>query len=164
MKTVPHPISAVLWLIILTASASAMHALAQKSSAQSPAQTTAVLPRIEKYKAPPYPKSAFLDRETYDYRLASKAPVPATLTDVFICDIWQRLTLDLKLKVKAEDASEALIKQAMQIYLERRADDIAGYRPWTHWHFIRHLTPPQRDLLAQEVVAYIKQNGVKDVD
>jgi len=141
-----------------------MNAWAQKSSAQSPAQPTAVLPRIEKYKAPPYPKSGFLDRETYDYRRASKEPVPPTLTDVLICDIWQRLTLDLKMKIKAEDVSEALIKQAMQIYLDRRADDIAGYRPWTHWNFIRRLTAPQRETLAQEVVAYIKQNGVKDVE
>ena len=163
MKTHDRKLSAVVWLIILIVGVSAMPALAQKSSAPAATQT-AILPRIEKYKAPPYPKSAFLDRETYDYRKASKEPVPPTLTDAFICDIWQRLTLDLKLKVKPEDASEALVKQAMQIYLDRRADDIAGYRPWTHWHFIRQLTAPQRETLAQEVVAYIKQNGVKDVE
>ena len=164
MKIIPHKLNVAPGLIILIACVSALNAMAQKPSAPAPAQTTGVLPRIEKYKAPPYPKSGFLDRETYDYRRASKEPVPPTLTDTFICDIWQRLTLDLKLKVKAEDASEALIKQAMQIYLDRRADDIAGYRPWTHWNFIRRLTAPQRDMLAQEVVAYIKQNGVKDVE
>src|ERR1044072_1603761 len=52
-------------------------------------------PRMEKYKAPPYPKLPYLNREPYDYPKLSKKSVPATLTDVFICDIGQRLTLDL---------------------------------------------------------------------
>jgi hypothetical protein len=135
--------------------------------APAPAPPTAaapVLPRIEKYKAPPYPKSGFLDRETYGYRLQSKRPVPPTLTDVLICDVWQRVTMDLKLKSEPQDVSQEVIKQALNVYLTRRWDDIAGYRPWTHWNFIRGLTEPQREALVKEIVEYIGKNGVRDVD
>lgn len=139
-------------------------AFGQSAPPAGPATLPPVLPRIEKYKAPPYPKSGFLDRETYGYRLQSKRPVPPTLTDVLICDVWQRVVMDLKMKVEPKGVSEETIKQAMNIYLTRRWDDIAGYRPWTHWNFIRGLKEPQRDQLAKEIVDYITKNGVKDVE
>ncbi|MEW6127693.1 MAG: hypothetical protein AB1757_11705 [Acidobacteriota bacterium] len=129
----------------------------------APESSTGVLSRIEKYKAPPYPKSLYLDRETYDYRKMSKREIPPTLTDTFICDIWQRLTMNLKLTITPEQVSEANIKQAFDIYLTRNHDDIAGYRPWTHWNFIRKLTEAERDTLARETVEYIKKNGIRDV-
>jgi hypothetical protein len=129
-----------------------------KSKLQGP-----ILPLIEKYKAPPYPKSAFLDRETYDYRIRHRRPVPATLTDVFICDIWQRVTLNLNLRLEPSEITEEVVKQALAIYMERNWNDIAGYRPWTHWNFIRRLKEPQRDSLAREIAEYIKKNGVRDV-
>jgi hypothetical protein len=122
-----------------------------------------VLSLIEKYKAPPYPQSSFLDRETYDYRISNRRPVPATLTDVFICDIWQRITLDLKLTLDPDDTSDEVVKQALGIYLERDWSNIAGYRPWTHWNFIRRLKESQRDLLAGEIAEYIRKKGVRDV-
>lgn len=123
-----------------------------------------ILPLIKKYKAPPYPRSLYLIGETYDYRIKSKSPLPATLTDTFVCDIWQRVTMDLKLKITPEQVSEEVIKQAMDVYLTRKWDDIAGYRPWTHWNFIRRLKVPQRDSLAKELVEYISKNGVRDVE
>jgi hypothetical protein len=132
-----------------------------------PAQTASsyrVLSLIEKYKAPPYPASGYLDRETYGYRIKSGRPVPATLTDVLICDVWQRVTMDLKLKLNPKEVSEETIKQAMSVYLTRRWDDIAGYRPWTHWNFIRGLKEPQRNQLAKEIADYIEKNGIRDVE
>lgn len=132
----------------------------------SPAPVSApqpILPRIEKYKAPPYPKSVYLSGETYDYRIKSRSPLPPTLTDIFVCDIWQRVTMDLKLKITPEQVSEEVIKQAFDVYLTRKWDDIAGYRPWTYWNFIRSLKEPQRDSLAKELVEYISKNGVRDV-
>src|SRR3954468_7800071 len=114
-----------------------------QTSAPTPAAP--VLPLIEKYKAPPYRASGFLDRETYDYRIKFHEPLPATLTDVLICDVWQRVTMDLKLKVTPKDASAEIVKQALNVYLTKRWDDIAGYRPWTHWNFVRGLKPPQRE-------------------
>lgn len=72
--------------------------------------------------------------------------------------------MDLKLKVTPEQVSEEIIKQAMNVYLTRKWDDIAGYRPWTHWNFIKSLKEPQRDSLAKELVEYISKNGVRDVE
>src|SRR6266404_1022673 len=123
-----------------------------------------VLSLIEKYKAPRFPATTYLDRETYDYRISSHRPVPETLTDVFICDVWQRIDMDLKSKVSPQDVSEDLIKQALNVYLEKNHDDIAGYRPWTHWNFMRSLKQSQRDVLVREVTDYIKKNGVRDRD
>ena len=133
----------------------------QKATAKQPVQ---VLPLIEKYEAPPYPKSAFLSAETYDYRKSSKRAVPPTLTDTFIADIWQRITMDLKLKIEPENVTDDNVKQAIGIYLTKRWDDIPGYRPWTHFNFISSLKESKRDQLIKEVVAYIKKNGVKDPD
>lgn len=132
-----------------------------------PAQSSSsskVLPLIEKYKAPPYPKDQYLDRETYDYRIGSHRPVPDTLTDVFICDVWQRVDMDLKSKITPEEVYEGIIKQALDVYLQKKYEDIAGYRPWTHWNFIRSRTQSQRDTLVTEITDYIKRNGVRDRD
>ena len=137
---------------------------AQSAAPAQTAATSQVLPLIEKYKAPPYRASRFLDRETYDYRIKFHKPVPATRTDVLICDVWQRVTMDLKLSVTPKEASEEIIKQALNVYLTRRWDDIAGYRPWTHWNFIRGLSAPQREQLAKEIVEYLAKNGVRDVE
>lgn len=123
-----------------------------------------VLRLIEKYKAPPYPASTYVQKETYDYRRASGAPVPLTLTDTFICDIWQRMTLDLKLEGITENRVEAeQVRQALDVYLNKNWNDIAGYRPWTHWNFVRKLGAPQRRELVKEVVHYMSVNGVRDV-
>ncbi|HKY05819.1 MAG TPA: rhodanese-like domain-containing protein [Blastocatellia bacterium] len=135
----------------------------QATRSASPASATGVLPLIEKYKAPAYPRSAYLDRETYDYRRGSGRPVPATLTDVLVCDLWQRVTLDLKLETKPGQVSDDVIRRGVNVYLERGWQDIAGYRPWTHWNFIRRLKEPQRDALVKEITEYIKTNGVRDV-
>lgn len=133
------------------------------SNAQS-AAAGQILPLIEKYKAPRFPATTYLDRETYDYRISSQRPVPETLTDVFICDVWQRVEMDLKSKVSSQDVSEDIIKRAMNVYMEKKYEDIAGYRPWTHWNFIHSLKQSQRDLLVREVTDYIKKNGVRDRD
>nr|AIA13734.1 Unknown Function [uncultured bacterium] len=134
-----------------------------KASPPQSASPQKILPLIEKYKAPPYPKSLYLTGETYDYRIKSGRPLPATRTDTFVCDIWQRITMDLKLATTPEQVSEEVIKQAMNIYSTRKWEDIAGYRPWTHWNFIKSLKEPQRDSLAKELVEYISTNGVRDV-
>jgi hypothetical protein len=126
--------------------------------------TYPVLSRIETYKSPPYPKNASNDRELYDYRIRDRNPVPATLPDVLACDIWQRITKDLKLKVSPKEVSEETISQAMNIYLTRNWRSLAGYRPWTHWNFIRGLNVAEREALAKEITEYIKKNGVRDVN
>ena len=133
----------------------------QKSESKSSAE---VLPLVAKYKAPPYPRSAYITQETYDYRIRDKRTIPPTLVDTFICDIWQRITMDLKLKIEPENVTEDNIKQAIGIYLTKDWNDIAGYRPWTHYNFIKSLKEPQRGQLIKEVVAYIKKNGIKEAE
>lgn len=153
-------------LLSIAAMSLSLFATASMGQVSPPARSGAsgrVLPLIEKYKAPSYPKTLFLDRETYDYRIRHRRPVPATRTDVFICDIWQRITVDLNLTLDPDEASDEAVRQALGIYLERNWNDIAGYRPWTHWNFIRRLKEPQRNSLAMEVAAYIRKNGVRDV-
>lgn len=126
--------------------------------------TYPVLSRIEKYKAPAFPRSGgMIDRETYDYRIRSREPVPATLTDVLVCDIWQRMTMDLKLSPNPKAVSEETVRRAMNVYLTKRWNDIAGYRPWTHSNFIRGLNESERQALAKDVARYIAENGVRDV-
>jgi hypothetical protein len=122
-----------------------------------------VLPRIETYKAPAFPKSDALDMEAYDLRLKDHDPIPPTLADVLVCDVWQRVTMDLKLRQSPKEASEDTIRRGINVYLERDWRQIAGYRPWTHWNFIRGLNESQRALLAKEITAHIKEHGVRDV-
>jgi hypothetical protein len=135
---------------------------AQTGKTEQPNPKGEVLPLIEKFKAPSYPKSSIITKETYDYRIADKRTLPPTLTDTFICDIWQRITMDLKLSIKPEEVTEENVKKALDIYLTKDWNDIAGYRPWTHYNFIKGLKESQREKLTKEVVAYIKKNGVKD--
>src|SRR5256885_13712735 len=90
-----------------------------------------ILPLIENYKAPAYPRTIYLDRETYDYRISSNRLDPETLTDVFICDGCQRVEIDLKLKRTVNEGSEDTIPQAPDVYLKRLDEHIASYLPWT---------------------------------
>ncbi|MDX1961363.1 MAG: hypothetical protein SFU98_22530 [Leptospiraceae bacterium] len=85
-----------------------------------------VLPLIEKYHAPPMPKQRLM--ETYDYRISYGNPVPPTLTDTLIDDIWQRIDMDLKIKLTPNQVSEGIVKDALNIYLKRDWTQIAGYR------------------------------------
>jgi len=122
-----------------------------------------ILKRIATYTPPPYPDGYL--KETYDYRLESKEPVPPTLTDTYICDMWQRINMDLKITgITPAQVSQENILDAFNVYMTRNWENIAGYRPWAHWNFIRSLNDSERLKLAQQTVDYMKMNGVKDVD
>ena len=135
-----------------------------QSALTSSTDDGSILHKIETYKAPPYPNSGFISKETYDYRIESNTPVPPTLTDAFICDIWQRIKMDLKkTDLNPFKVDEETVMKAFDVYLKTGWSDIAGYRPWTLWNFIRGLSDEERKKLAGEVVAYMSVNGVKDV-
>ena len=72
--------------------------------------------------------------------------------------------MDLKSKITPQEVSEEIIKQALAVYLQKKYEDIAGYRPWTHWNFIRSLKESQRAVLVREITDYIRVNGVRDRD
>ena len=121
-----------------------------------------ILAKIETYNCAPYPQSEDDEKETYYYRISDGKPVPPTLTDVFICDIWQRIHKDLHLDITASEINEAKVNSAFTVYLTTDWAEIAGYRPWTHWNFIRSLSVEERKVLSTEVVAYVLKNGIKD--
>jgi len=122
----------------------------------------AVLEGISTYQAPPYPRDEQLSRETYDYRIESGAALPPTLVDTLICDLWQRLSLDLKRPEVPAECTHQQLAQGINIYLTRDWADIAGYRPWTHWSYIRGLNHNEREKLAKETTQYILAHGVLD--
>lgn len=124
---------------------------------------TGILAKIETYKAPPFPYAG--QRDLYDRRTMGGAPVPKTFTDTFICDMWEVMARDLGLtgisptRVTVED-----VNQAINVYLTKNWEKIAGYRPWTNHNFIKCLTKDQLNVLAQDVVKYMAENGVKDAE
>lgn len=134
-------------------------------SASAGCHPASVLRSIESYTPPPYPASQYLDRETYDYRLRHGTPVPATLADTLVNDVWQRMQMDIDLKGAALlPVTSDNVRKAIRVYLDRAWTRIAGLRPWTHWHFIRDLTVDERSRLADEIAAYTNRHGVRDPD
>ncbi|HJQ25516.1 MAG TPA: hypothetical protein VKA60_16470 [Blastocatellia bacterium] len=113
--------------------------------------TYPVLSRIETYKAPP---DRIPHLETY---------AGFSTPDMLVSDIWRRVRIDLNLKLSPKAVSEETINRAMNIYLTRNWGDIDGYRPWTHWNFIRGLKVAEREALAKEIKEYIAKNGVRNV-
>jgi hypothetical protein len=119
--------------------------------------TSSALARINTFDEKP----AFV--ETYDYRLSHSKPVPPTLVDTFIEDVWQRLTMDLKLSdVTPKTVTPTQIESALAIYLSRASTQIAGFRPGTHALFVRSLTPAERVRLVSEIIEYARMHGVSD--
>lgn len=82
--------------------------------------------------------------------------------DTLICDLWQRLSLDLKHDEAVAECTHQQLAQGINIYLTRDWADIAGYRPWTHWSYIRGLNHNEREKLAKEATQYILAHGVLD--
>lgn len=124
-----------------------------------------VLSRIEAYEAPPHPVDGHVNLETYDYRLMGGEPLPRTLTEALVSDLVQRIEMDLKTRKDwARTLAQSDIALAIDVYVQRSPSKIAGFRPWTHWHFIRSLDEQQRAVLAKEVYEYISIHGVKEVD
>ena len=112
------------------------------------------------YQAPPYPEDASSNLETYNFRISKEMDVPPTLIDTFICDIWTNLKYGLNVKAKPSTIDEETINTVINFYLNNKWTQLFGYRPWTHWNYIRVLSSTQRDQLVKEIAAFIKQNGV----
>jgi hypothetical protein len=121
--------------------------------AAPPAPPAAVLARIETWVPPPIPDVQGMHiPDTYDARLSTGSPVPPSKTATLICDLLQRMDMDLagSLTDRTSDASFAL---AIGVYTTRAWADIAGFRPWAHSTFIRGLSEAERAQLAHEAAA-----------
>ena len=122
-----------------------------------------VLNLIEAYKAPPFPRRGTQDWETYDHRILHGAPVPETLTDTFVWDLWQIMIMDLGLTgVKPHQVTEGNVMKALNAYLTKDWTEFAGYRPWTHMNFVKSLSGEQRSSLCKEVAEYMSKSGIRD--
>ncbi len=120
-----------------------------------------VLQRIETYQAPPFPRSQYTDRETYDYRIRSGMSVPSSLSATLVADLWLIMTGYLELTgLSPTRVREDQVASAINFYLTRNWTNIAGYRPWTHWNFMYSLSAQNRAILARDVAEYIQVYGV----
>lgn len=123
----------------------------EKKKKKKEKKDEAVLPRIEKYEPPKNEEIA----DIYDSK-SQKLPV-----EVLVWDVFQRLKMDVKLteldpkSVKVDD-----VKKGIAVYMERDWKKIAGYRPHGNWNFIRTLTDPERERLAQEILDHAQKNGL----
>jgi hypothetical protein len=104
--------------------------------------------------------------ETYDFRLTSGAGNPPSAIDCFTADLQilykQRKNFDLlgmPENISKNKLPSASAEMLMNIYLKKEARNVPGYKPWTHWKFVRSLTQSQLSQLAIELEGYIKQYG-----
>jgi hypothetical protein len=104
--------------------------------------------------------------ETYDFRIGSGSPNPPSAVDCFTADL--QILFKQKKNYNLADMTENVSKyiltssaaeKLMGVYLKREASSIPGYKPWTHWKFVRSLNAMQLSKLAVELQGYIKQYG-----
>jgi hypothetical protein len=124
-----------------------------------------VLPRIERYKAPPLILDGVPKKEMYEHRLEHDwFQVPPTLIDTFVCDVWRVLCEELGLQgLKQNETTVASVSLGLDHIGRTPWGRLSGYRPWTHSNFIRQLSDSDRKILAEEVVSYIRSVGVREV-
>jgi len=103
--------------------------------------------------------------ETYEYRYGSSSPNPPSLIDCLTADLQvlynQRKNFGVTIpeSISNKNLPAAVTKKLLDIYLVTDYSDIPGYRPWTHWRFVKGLTESQREQLAIELEGYISQYG-----
>jgi hypothetical protein len=123
-----------------------------------------VLSKIENYKAPPFPVGRYTDSETYDYRINHGKPVPPTLVDTFICDLWTTLNRYYASNAMSPyNIQEKIVKKVLEIYKTHGWEYVPGYRPWVDWNFINSLNKDEFDTLVKEVTEYMHKNGVSNI-
>jgi hypothetical protein len=106
-------------------------------------ENESILKRLETYVPPPYPVSALLDRECFDYRVKYGSSVPANIIDTFIFDIL-RIAKDYGIPKKNAWLVLRLIR-AVKGY-----EHLPGYKPWTFWNFVNSLDYTSHDTFALE--------------
>jgi hypothetical protein len=106
--------------------------------------------------------------ETYEFRYGTSSPNPPSLVDCFAADIKiiynQRSNFgitDIE-TVSTKTLSLASAKKIIEVYLATDYNKIPGYRPWTHWSFVRSLSEDQRTQLAAELQGYIGEYGFSE--
>jgi len=125
-----------------------------------------VLAKLENYDVTNGGKDPKPFSETYDFRISSGAANPPSAIDCFTSDL--QILYNQKKNYGLADMTETISKnklpssaaqKLMGVYLNKEARNVPGYKPWTHWKFVRSLSETQRNQLAIELEGYIKQYG-----
>ena len=104
--------------------------------------------------------------ETYDFRQASGAGNPPSAVDCFTADLQILYTqrknyglADMTETLEKNKLSAGAAEKLLGVYGQKEARSIPGYKPWTHWNFVKSLSAQQKTKLAVQLEAYIKQYG-----
>jgi hypothetical protein len=107
--------------------------------------------------------------ETYEYRYGSGSPNPPSLIDCFTADlkiIYNQRTnfgiTDITETISTKSLPSSAAKRIIEVYLAVDYNKIPGYRPWSHWSFVKSLTESQRTQLATELQGYITEYGFNE--
>ena len=127
-----------------------------------------VLVKIGKYKCFPFPAdtNAYIQVESYDFLVDNDYIVPPSLNEVLVHDIYDLICHDISRTVvppRPGDINEKDVLAALNIYSQRNWTELGGYRPWTHWNFVKDLTPREKEVLALEIIQHIRENGFKEI-
>ncbi len=127
-----------------------------------------LLATIENYDATNDGKIAKPITETYEFRYEHKSPNPPSLIDCFTADLQilykqkDNYGIVAAESIGSKSLPSATAKKILEVYLNKEYRNIPGYRPWTHWRFVKSLTESQRNQLAIELQGYIAQYGFSE--
>jgi hypothetical protein len=106
--------------------------------------------------------------ETYEFRYEHKSPNPPSLVDCFTADLQilfkqrDKYGITGMESISNKSLPSATAKKILEVYLNKEYNNIPGYRPWTHWRFVKSFTESQREQLAIELQGYISQYGFSE--
>lgn len=127
-----------------------------------------LLATIEDYDATKGGKVKKPITETYEYRYGSSSPNPPSLIDCFTADLKVIFNQSTNFglsdigSVGGRSLPSSSAKKLMEVYINKDYNSIPGYRPWTHWSFVRGLTEAQRTQLAKELQGYVAEYGFSE--
>src|SRR5258705_7738229 len=124
-----------------------------------------LLATIEDYEPTNGGKIKKPSTKTYEYRYGSSSPNPPSLIDCFTADLKIIFNQSSNFgiydigNVEGRSLSSKAAASLMNVYVTKDYNSIPGFRPWTHWSFVRSLTESQRSQLAKEAEGYVAEYG-----
>lgn len=143
---------------------SVIGALHSAAELNSPRKSTSarVLGRIEAFRAPPLPEGA--DAESWDRLVRGGAMGMPTKELALVRDVCVLIKNYVDPDLVPHRASQGDVAVALRRYENRDEawERSGGFRPWTHSHFVRVLTPPDRVQLGREITTLLQSGVVAD--
>lgn len=117
-----------------------------------------ILEKLKTYNAPSPPVT---DKQAVKDLEQARMKYYKTPEEALAYDVWRILTKDLDLsQLNHNTVTERDAVRAFEIYQTKHYGKIAGFRPWTHWNFMRSLSTGDLEILATEIVEYMRTHGV----